>query len=106
MLLRLFLKKNLSQCCRSYNLLRIWQSFFIKKGVTKCCKSLKNVANDAQPTNSVNVQSQVFRVLLMTQRLRQKKRKVANTAELSKCCRNNKCLKYVRFTRSAGLTMQ
>ena len=57
--------------------------------------------------NSVNVQLQVFRVLLMTQRLRQKKRrKVANTAELSKCCRNNKCLKYVRFTRSAGLTMQ
>ena len=32
--------------------------------------------------NSVNVQLQVFRVLLMTQRLRQK-RKVANTAELS-----------------------
>ena len=24
--------------------------FFIKKGFTKCCKSLKNVANDAQPT--------------------------------------------------------
>ena len=24
--------------------------FFIKKGFTKYCKSLKNVANDAQPT--------------------------------------------------------
>ena len=34
--------------------------------------------------NSVNVQLQVFRVLLMPQRLRQKKKKkVANTAELS-----------------------
>ena len=36
--------------------------------------------------NSVNVQLQIFRVLLMTQRLRKKKRrrrKVANTAELS-----------------------
>ena len=26
------------------------REFFIKKGFIKCCKSLKNVANDAQPT--------------------------------------------------------
>ena len=43
--------------------------------------------------NSVNVQSQVFRVLLAidAEASTKKERKVANTAELSKCCRSNTC---------------
>ena len=47
------LKKKLLQCCRSYNLLRMWQSCLQKRGLPNVAKSLKNVANDAQPTKIV-----------------------------------------------------
>ena len=46
-------KKKLLQCCRSYNLLRMWQSCLQKRGLPNVAKSLKNVANDAQPTKIV-----------------------------------------------------
>ena len=45
--------KNLLQCCRSYDLLRMWQSCLQKRGLPNVAKSLKNVANDAQPTKIV-----------------------------------------------------
>ena len=50
---RIIKKKNLLQCCRSYNLLRMWQSCLQKRGLPNVAKSLKNVANDAQPTKVV-----------------------------------------------------
>ena len=99
MLLRLFQKKNL---------LRMWKSFV--KGMPNVAKSQRMSRMMQNLQHNANVQLQVFRVLQMTQRFQQpkeKRRNVANVAELSKCCRNNnKCFKYVRSTRSAGLTMQ
>ena len=53
MLLGLKKKKNLLQCSRSYNLLRMGQSCLQKRGLPNVAKSLKNVANDAQPTKIV-----------------------------------------------------
>ena len=48
---------------------------FTKKGATKCCKVFKECRKWCTTyKNSVNVKLQVFRVLLMTRRLRKKKK--------------------------------
>ena len=66
--------------------------FLIKKG---CCQMLQSLY-DPQPTKQCEcVVAGLQSVANDAEASTKKKRKVANTAELSKCCRNNKCLKYV-----------